>query len=379
MTDPLPFDASYLKETLFKLLQIPSPAGYTSQIVHFVGEELERIGVPFELTRRGAIRAEIKGKQSEPDRAIVSHLDTLGAMVCNLKESGRLEIAPIGHWSARFAEGARVNIRSGDHVYTGTILPLKASGHIFNEEIDTQPVSWENLEVRLDADADSVEDLNGLRIYVGDYVAVRANPEMNSSGYINSRHLDDKAGVAIMLTLARAMVQAGATPPQDIYFLFTISEEVGTGASTGLHQDVAEMVAIDNATNGPGQNCSERGVTIPLMDSSGPFDYHLTQKLIRLCQNDAIEYERDVFRYYRCDAASAIESGNDMRVALIAFSVDGSHGYERTHIDSLQAVYELTAAYVMSPPVFERDKFDMGPFKGFPEQPAWPAKGEEDE
>src|SRR6185436_7450793 len=104
-----------------------------------------RMDVPFELTRRGAIRAVIKGRDHRGARAIIAHLDTLGAQVKRIKENGRLELVPIGTWSARFAEGARCTIFSDAGSYRGTILPLKASGHTFNEEIDSQPVAWTNL------------------------------------------------------------------------------------------------------------------------------------------------------------------------------------------------------------------------------------------
>ena len=57
----LKIDADYTLSTLSALLAIPSPSGYTDRIVHFVGEELERLGIPFDLTRRGAIRARLKG------------------------------------------------------------------------------------------------------------------------------------------------------------------------------------------------------------------------------------------------------------------------------------------------------------------------------
>ncbi|MFZ1745479.1 MAG: hypothetical protein WAU17_06140, partial [Nitrospirales bacterium] len=103
-------DTQYLLQILQKLLAIPSPTGYTDQIVHAVSGELKQLGIPFELTRRGAIRATMAGKVSTPDRAIVAHLDTLGALVKWLKNNGRLAIVPIGTWSSRFAEGARVTV-----------------------------------------------------------------------------------------------------------------------------------------------------------------------------------------------------------------------------------------------------------------------------
>ncbi len=365
----LPIDTDYLLDTLFAMLAIPSPSGYTDRIVHHVGEELERLGIKFELTRRGAIRACVPGEKKTPARAVVSHLDTLGAMVKNLKPNGRLEVVPIGSWSSRFAEGARVSIFTDNHgSKRGTILPLKASGHTFNEEIDTQPVAWDNVEVRTDDFCTNAEALHELGFNIGDFISIDPQPEYND-GFINSRHLDDKAGVAAMLAAARAVMHGDVTVPVDCYLLFTISEEVGTGASAILHGDIAEMVAVDNATPAPGQNSRERGVTIAMGDSTGPFDYHLTHKLLRMCREFDLEHQRDVFRYYRCDAASAVEAGNDLRFALVAFGADCSHGYERTHMDALRSLGEALALYMQSPPTFQRDRQSLGPLEGFPYQP----------
>ena len=158
MTLP-PFDADYFHSLLAELLAIPSPSGYTDHIVHRVGEELQRLDIPFELTRRGAIRALLTGEDAQPQRAVVAHLDTLGGIVTKLKDNGRLRLSPIGTWSSRFAEGARVSVISDDKIYRGTVLPLKASGHIYNEEVDRQPVTWDQVEIRVDAVAHTRADL----------------------------------------------------------------------------------------------------------------------------------------------------------------------------------------------------------------------------
>jgi putative aminopeptidase FrvX len=145
---------------------------------------------------------------------------------------------------------------------------------------------------------------------------------------------------------------------------------VGSGASAVVHGDVAEMVIIDQAPIASIQNASEMGVTIGMMDQTGPFDYHLSKKLTKLCREYGILSAKDVFRYYRSDSASAIEAGNDTRTALVGFGVDGSHGYERSHIYSLMAAAELIGWYVQSEPTFSRDKNEMTSLKGFPHQPA---------
>lgn len=353
----LKIDRDYLQHTLEQLLLTPSPSGMTDQAVGFVCAELETMGIPFELTRRGAIRADLLGKRSRPNRAVVSHLDTLGAIVKGYRSNGRLEVSPIGHWSARFAEGGRCTVFADEGVtLRGTLLPLKASGHTYSVAVDEQPVAWTNLELRLDEKTVSKADTIALGVHIGDTISIDSAPEFVDTGFVSARHLDDKAGVAAVLAAAKALRDGEATLPMTCYLLFTISEEVGVGASHILHGDVAEMVSVDNGTIAEGQYTSEYGVTVAMQDSTGPFDWHLTRSLIDLCKHYGIEHARDVFNHYRSDAAAALEAGNDIRTALICFALDASHGWERTHLDSLDALARLIALYAQSPALFERDK-----------------------
>lgn len=360
-------DTDYLLKKLVWLLGIYSPSGYTDPIVRAVCGELELLGVEYELTRRGAIRATLPGRSGSPDRAVVAHLDTLGAMVKELKDNGRIGLVPVGTWSSRFAEGARVSIFTDDEIYRGQVLPLKASGHTYNEAVDSQPVSWDNIEVRIDERSNNLHELVELGVRVGDFVGFDAGCETFPNGYIAARHLDDKAGVASILAAVKCLLDSKIELETDLHVLFTISEEVGSGASAVLHGDVAELISVDNGTSAPGQASLEYGVTIGMADSSGPFDFHLTHHLIHLCNRNRIQYARDIFRYYRCDSASAVEAGNDIRTALVAFGVDGSHGYERTNMNSLRCVAELLVAYAMEQPLFVSQKQPLGGLEAFPE------------
>ena len=202
----LNIDSDYLQHFLKQLFAIPSPTGYTDPIVRFVTLELERLGLEVELTRRGAIRAVRHGSRRKGARAIVSHLDTLGAQVKFIKDNGRLALVPIGHWSSRFAEGARATVLSENGGYRGTILPLKASGHTYNDEIDKLPIGWDYVELRVDALARSREDIDKLGIEIGDMIAIDPQPEFLDNGFIVSRHLDNKAGVAVMLAAIKSVM-----------------------------------------------------------------------------------------------------------------------------------------------------------------------------
>jgi putative aminopeptidase FrvX len=172
-----------------------------------------------------------------------------------------------------------------------------------------------------------------------------------------------------MLAALKALAASEETTPVDIYWLFSIAEEVGVGASSLLTPEIAAMVTVDNGTTAPGQNSDEFGVTISMADQTGPFDFHLTKKLVDLCRRHDIRYQKDVFRYYRSDSASAIEAGADVRTALITFGVDASHGYERIHMHALRSLAELITAYVTSPVQIRRDALQLGELDGFTTQP----------
>lgn len=357
----LGIDTDYLKKTLLELLAIPSPAGLTDEIVHYTGGKLNEMGVAYELTRRGTIRAIIRRniperRRSNPACAIVAHLDTLGAMVREIKDTGRLALMPIGTWSSRWAEGGRVTLFTDKGRYRGTVLPLFASGHVYNEAIDTQPVNWDQLELRVDEPIANAADVAALDIRVGDFVAFDAGPELLDNGYIVSRYLDDKAGVAAVLASMKAVVESGASIPMDCHIVFTLSEEVGSGARAVIKDDVSEIIGVDIAPVAAGQGARENGVTIPLMDSAGPHDYHLTRRLLKLCGDFDIPCYRDVFRFYHSDAGAAVSAGRDVRTSLLCFGTDATHGYERTHLSVLQHLAELLGLYMQSGPAVSEDR-----------------------
>lgn len=381
MTAPtrLDIDVDWMSEVLLELLRIPSPTGRTDVIMQHVGERLEEIGLPFELTRRGAMVGTLAGNGGGLERAVVVHTDTIGCMVRELKPNGRLAVVPVGTHSARFSEGSRVTVFTDDpeRVITGTILPLKASGHAFGDDIDTQPVGWDHVEVRVDEPVRTAEDLADIGIQVGDFVAQVAFPVITRSGFVTSRHLDDKAGIAAALAAFKAVIDQGPELHVGAHLLITIAEEVGHGASSGLTHDVAEMVSVDSAVVAAGQTSTETGVTIAMQDLHGPFDFHLTRRLCRLAADHGIEVHRDVFRYYRSDVAAALEAGAETRAALMGFGVDATHGHERTHLDSIVATADLLALYLQTDLTFARwDAAPTGPLREFPSTAVQPVRRE---
>lgn len=348
-------DTDRMRSTLLELLAIPSPCGFTDEIVHYVGERLRAIGIEFELTRRGTIRAKLSGSERGPARAIVNHLDTHGAMVRYIGDDGRLSVWPIGYWSSRFAEGTRVTIFSENHYFRGTLLPRLNWGVSRDRGVEEIPLDWDHIELRLDEAVLNARDVRDLGIEVGDFIALDSSPEVLDNGYIVARTLDNKAGVAAVLETLQHIREEEISPTRDLYVLFTVTETIGTGTGAAVSPEVSELVTVDFASVPPSEKSPFKRVTIAAGDAAGPYDYHLTAHLEDLAKDLGIPFQKKLLEAFHSDAAAALAAGHDVRTAVIAYAGDASHSVERTHVVSLQNIARLLCAYATSQPTFAKD------------------------
>jgi putative aminopeptidase FrvX len=333
---------------LTALLKTPSPTGFTGQAIAYTEEALVGFtGLEISRNRKGALIARWPGKRQDAPRAVTAHVDTLGAMVKEIKPNGRLQLTKIGgfSWSTVEGEGCNVFTRQGE-VCRGSLLLTKASGHVHGREVDDLKREDANLEVRLDHRTTSAEETRELGIQVGDFVAFDPRLELNN-GFVRSRHLDDKACVANILSAVKALADAGLTPAQTTYLHISNYEEVGHGAATGIPSEVHELLTLDMAAVGTGQSSDEFHATLCVKDSGGPYHFGLNQKLRRLADENGIPYKVDIYPYYGSDGEATWRAGGDLAVALIGPGVDASHNYERTHTEALEATSRWLVAYLL--------------------------------
>lgn len=340
-------DPQYLTDWTLELCRTPSPTGYTEPALALVERELARLGVAQRRTRKGALLATLPGG-SAPPRALAAHVDTLGAMVKAIKKSGRLRLTRIGGYAYNTVEGEYCLVhRAGGEPVPGTVLVTKASVHVHGQEHYNQPREEENMEVRLDAVVHSAEDVRALGIEVGDFISW--DPRATAvQGFIKSRHLDNKAGAAILLELARCVSQERLPLAATTHLFFSNYEETGHGAAAGIPADIAELVAVDMAAVGEGQTSDEFSVTICVKDSSGPYDQQLSRRLLDLARAQGIACKADIYNYYASDASAALRAGGEFRAALVGPGIDASHSFERCHVDSLVHTTALLLAYCQS-------------------------------
>ncbi|MDF2513063.1 MAG: yhfE [Herbinix sp.] len=334
----------YIIKTIEKLVTIPSPSGYTKEVMAFVEEEAERFGCTSEYSNKGGLIISVKGKNKKTI-GLSAHVDTLGAMVRSIDGEGTLKFTLIGGYTMHSVEGAYCNIHTRDgRKYTGTILIKSPSVHSY-DDARTIERSERNMIIRIDEPVKNREDVLALGIEHGDYISFDAKFQYTESGFIKSRHLDDKASVAVILGMLKEMSESHIMPENNLKILISNYEEVGFGASW-VPQDITELLAIDMGTVGDDLNGSEYTVSICAKDSRGPYDYEMTSRLITLAKENEIDYVIDIFPHYGSDVSAALSGGNDIRGALIGPGVHASHGMERTHTSGIENTLKLLKLYI---------------------------------
>ncbi|SFA70707.1 MULTISPECIES: M42 family metallopeptidase [unclassified Bacillus (in: firmicutes)] len=335
-------------ELIKKLVSIPSPSGNTNEVISFVEEFLHNSGVETKRNRKGGLIATINGKDDNQHRMLTAHVDTLGAMVKEIKPSGRLKIDLIGGFKYNSIEGEYCQIEtSNGKKLTGTILMHQTSVHVYNDAGKAER-NQTNMEIRLDEVVKGAEDVRALGIEVGDFVSFDPRVEITASGFIKSRHLDDKASVAILLQLIKKIQDDKIELPYTTHFLISNNEEIGYGGNSNITPETVEYLAVDMGAMGDGQSTDEYTVSICAKDSSGPYHYGLRKHLVQLAEENKIQYKIDLYPFYGSDASAAIRAGHDIAHGLIGPGIDSSHAFERTHSSSIEHTANLLFHYVQS-------------------------------
>ena len=338
-------DKDYFFEILKEILLIDSPTGYTKNIIEFLKNSVDNLGFKSFVTNKGNLIVEIDGDNNNV-LGVCGHVDTLGLMVRSIKDNGRLAITNIGGPILNTLDGEYCKIYTRDNkVYSGTILSNSSSIHVY-KDASTLDRTLENMEVKIDEEVTSKDDVKKLGINNGDIICIDTKTQITSSGFIKSRFLDDKLSVAIMMSVLNEINKNKIKLKNKTYFIFTVYEEVGHGNSW-IPSDINELLGVDMGCIGQDLSCTEFDVSICAKDSSGPYDYEMVSSLISIAESKKINFAVDIYPMYSSDVSAALRGSNNIKGALIGPGVSSSHGMERSHIKAAEATFDLIVNYLI--------------------------------
>ena len=324
-----------------ELVNIPSPTGYTTQVIEHIEASLRASDWTVEKNNKGSL---LVGTHGKPKLIMSAHIDTLGGMVSKIKSDGSLEITQLGGWPPNSFEGEYVTVLTGSGTTCrGTFLLNDPAAHV-NRDVGKTEREMGKMHIRLDLESDAEEATRKAGFSIGDFVFFDPRFEVTETGFVKSRFLDDKACAGIFLDI---LLNHGAEiRDRSVAFYFSNYEEVGHGASGGLPESMEEMLVADMGVIGENVAGKETAVSICAKDSSGPYDFQMRSQLVELAGENDIPHVVDIFPYYGSDGSAALRAGYDIRVALIGPGVNASHGVERTHEKGIKATKDLILAYI---------------------------------
>lgn len=343
--EDISINKEFAVKTLEELVNIPSPTGFCKNVISHIENIVKEYGFKYEKNNKGNLIIEIEGCDNSYCIGIPVHVDTLGAMVRSINSDGTIRITTIGGnmFSTLDGEYCNIHTRSGK-VYTGTVLSTSPSVHVFPDAAKKERTE-ENMMVRLDEIVQNKEDVLKLNIMTGDFISIDPKFQITESEYIKSRYLDNKAGTTCAISLLEIFKRLDIKPKNKVKIIISTYEEVGHGCSN-IPGDIDELIGIDMGCIGLDLSCTEQDVSICVKDSSGPYDYDITSKLIDFAKKHAIRYAVDVYPMYGSDVSASLRGGNNIKGGLIGPGVSASHGMERTHVEGLINTIKLIFAYL---------------------------------
>ena len=339
-------DSAFTFECFKDIISVPSPTGYDVELKPVLESYANKFGKTITYDKKGTPYIELDGEDNSKTVMIGAHADTLGFMVKSINSDGTLRISTIGGLNHHSAEGESVTVhtRTGKK-YTGICACEKHSTHVFKGSGNHER-NEDTMIIILDENVTSKDDVKNLGINNGDYISLDPSCRITDNGYIKSRFIDDKGGIACVLTMLKYLNDNNLKPKYKTLLSFPFYEETGTGGGY-VPDEVEEYIAVDIGLIGPGLDGNEYSVSICAKDIVQPYDYDLTNRMIEYAKKADCKYAVDVYTVYSSDACAAVKGGNNLRGAVVGMAVWCSHGVEKTHIEGMNNTTKLLLAYVL--------------------------------
>ncbi len=347
MTHAHDIDPLRLVSTLRDCVAVDSPVGYAREAHEWLDERLSQMGYVSFRDAKSTTYVRVRGEDPSRLVCVGAHMDTVGLVVRGVNADGTLRVRQLGgiNYSSIEGETCRVHCRDG-RVVAGQVICSHHSVHVWGEA-KTDPRDEDTMAVSLVADVRCPEDVRELGICPGAVVAVDPHFDQFDNGYLVSRHIDDKAGVAVILDVLRWWAETGERPAYDTLLAFPMYEEIGHGGSF-VPSDVDEYVALDISLIGPDYDSDEHQVGVICADRKGPYDWDLTNVLLACAESACTRgrWNAQVCYRYTTDANAAYTGANDLRAAAFGMACLNTHGRERCHVDALVETERLLRAYL---------------------------------
>lgn len=306
-------------EALLKeLTQAFGVAGFEDNVREIIRREVTPYADEITEDAMGNLIVLKKGVDSPHKKRIMfaAHMDEIGFMVKKIQPDGTLQVCNLGwNWTGSAYNG-RVQFANGMTGVVGCNGPIEEANNKAGK-------LFVDIGARDKADAEKYVKLGDPIGYIGEYLHMQ-------NDLVCSKSLDNRIGC---FQLIEAMKENDGKGPNDVYYVFTVQEELGCRGSkpsaAAIKPDIGVAVDITPAHDYPcdleGSNTVNAGVGIKICDPSVVCDRHVVAAMIDCCEKQDIPYQREVIDQGGTDASSMNVSHYGVRAGGVAVSTRYPH------------------------------------------------------
>lgn len=236
----------------------------------------------------------IARKKGNGKRVMISaHMDQIGLMAIDIDEKGFVRFTNVGGISPIISLSQQVIFENG------TI------GVIYAEPVDDiSKLKLENMYIDIGAfskeEAEKKVSIGDICIYKSEYV--------ENENVVFTPYLDDRVGCFIAIEALKSI----NNPINDLYFVFSVQEEVGLrGAKTAAYRVDPDIgIALDVTSNGDTPKAKRfaiglnKGAAIKVKDNSIICHPRVKDLLVKLAKDNEIPYQMEVLEFGGTDSGA---------------------------------------------------------------------------
>lgn len=326
-------------QTLKELIKIHGVSGREGSVAAAIAEKIGPYVDEVSTDALGNLIALKKGRAKDKKKHMLcAHMDEIGFIVTYIEENGFLRIAPIG--GIRFIPAA----------YVPVIFENGLRGVLAPEEDLEKKEDYQATRFYIDIGAKDKKDAEK-RVKIGDCAVIEPSLVRLAGARIAARPIDDRLGCAILVDIAKKLDK----PKDDVYFVFSVQEEVGLrGSKTAafaIEPDDALVFDVTGTGDVPGSKPMAvslgKGTAIKIKDSSVICDAELVAHLKMLAEENKIPYQMEILTYGGTDTASIQSARLGAKVGALSIPTRNIHtAMEIVDMHDAEACRDLALAYL---------------------------------
>lgn len=236
---------------LADLMRIPGLSGHEDRVRRRIATLLAEAGVDTRTDRLGNLIATLWGDPDAPSVMVFTHMDQLGFVVRKVEEEGLIAVERLGGVPDRALAAQAVLCCVGEGRDVPGVIGNK-SHHATAPEEKFSVVRTPDIRIDTGHGSKAAVEAAGIRIGTPVVYAPRVLPLAGDR--IAGTAVDDRAGCAVLLDLARALAARKKGPT--VHLVFSVLEEFNLRgavvAAQSLSPDIAIQIDLMLATDTPG-------------------------------------------------------------------------------------------------------------------------------